>query len=130
MKYLEQWVESLVSTHSLGVSRPIRVEGVRVAHLGPKLEVARIEFLVENADAFCVVVAEPNIDPAAYAFRYIDYAVFGLLDVLLVAEDYPLRNIRVTVVSIGIDPVSSSMMAFRRAGRDAGRKVLQACRGP
>ena len=61
------------------------------------------------------------------AGTYIQSAIFGVLDVFLV-EAWPnsLRNIRVTLLDLTIDPLEASDFAFRMAGRDAARKVLAA----
>jgi hypothetical protein len=56
---------------------------------------------------------------------YLDWVVFGLLDVLMLSESAPLKNIRIILEKTEIDAVNSSCMAFRHAGRDAGRKLLQ-----
>jgi translation elongation factor EF-G len=57
---------------------------------------------------------------------YLQEAIFGVIDVLMTAESAPLRNVRLKVVDAVVHPVDSSRMAFRRAGRDAGRKALEA----
>jgi hypothetical protein len=51
--------------------------------------------------------------------------VFGLLDVLMFAEFGPLYKIRVTLDDAAYHEVDSSESAFREAGRDAGRKVIE-----
>lgn len=53
-------------------------------------------------------------------------AVLGLLDVLLTADPFPLREVALRIVEIQVHPVDSTVVALRRAGRDAGRKLLQA----
>ena len=56
--------------------------------------------------------------------RYLDWAVFGLMDVLLTREGAPLRDIRIILEEAEHHPVDSSPMVFRLAGRDAARKIL------
>lgn len=46
----------------------------------------------------------------------------------MVAESAPLKNIRVIVEKIEPHAVNSSQMAFRHAGRDAGRKIIETLR--
>ena len=75
-----------------------------------------------------MVVAVPNLDPSPEHRQFMEWAVFGFLDVVMLAEPLPLKNIKVTVTDADVDPVSSSMMALRRAGRDAGREMLEALR--
>jgi translation elongation factor EF-G len=89
------------------------------------MESARVAFVVEPADDFEVVVAVPTMSQVPEYERFIDWSIFGFLDVVMLAEPYPIRNVRVTIVEVEVDPVSSSMMAFRHAGRDAGRKFLE-----
>jgi hypothetical protein len=56
---------------------------------------------------------------------FLKAAVFGLLDVVLTAGYLPLRDFALRVVEVDSHPIDSSIMAFRKAGRDAGRKLLQ-----
>jgi len=51
--------------------------------------------------------------------------VFGLLDVLMFAEFGSLYKIRITLDDAAYHEVDSSESAFREAGRDAGRKVIE-----
>ena len=52
-------------------------------------------------------------------------AIFEVLDVVLTAEPYPLRDFSLRTVEIHSHPVDSCIVAFRPAGRDAGEKLLQ-----
>ena len=130
MNYLEQWAAGFLSSRSGSLAKAVRVDGVRRVHLGPRIEIARIDLLVEPADAFQVVVAVPTVIPTPEHERFIEWAIFGFLDVVMLAEPYPIKRVRVTVVDAEVDAVSSSMMAFRHAGRDAGRKFLETRRAP
>jgi hypothetical protein len=94
------------------------------------MEIARVELLVEPAEAFEVIVAVSTIAPTSEHERFIEWAIFGFLDVVMVAEPYPIKSVKITVVDAEFDAVSSSMMAFRHAGRDAGRKFLEMRRAP
>jgi len=51
--------------------------------------------------------------------------VFGVLDVVMFAEFGPLSKIRITLEDAGYHEVDSSETAFRKAGRDAGRRVIE-----
>lgn len=94
------------------------------------MEVARIDLLVEPADLFEVVVAVPKLAPTPEHERFIEWAIFGFLDVVMVAEPYPIKSVKLTIMDAEVDAVSSSMMAFRHAGRDAGRKFLAMRKAP
>lgn len=94
------------------------------------MEIARIQLLVEPSEAFEVIVAVPTIAPSSEHERFMEWAIFGFLDVVMVADPYPIKSVKVTVVDAEFDAVSSSMMAFRHAGRDAGRRFLEMRRAP
>jgi hypothetical protein len=125
MKFLENWGESLIQSRSLALTKSVRVEGLRKAHLGPRMDFARVEFVVEPADEFSVAVEVPNLDVTAEQQTFLEWAMFGFLDVVMMTEPYPTKSIRLTVTSAEFDPVSSNMVAFRLAGRDAGRKFVE-----
>jgi len=125
MNYLEKWAENLSTVRSQPLRRTVRVEGIHKAHLGPRMEFARVEFEAEPADRFIAVVRVPGIEADVEKQRFIEWAIFGLLDVVMLAEPSPLKNMRITVLGLDVDPVDSSMMAFRLAGREAGRRLLE-----
>jgi hypothetical protein len=123
--YLKLWAEGLLKRSSLTLKSRITVVGERDQNLGPRFEFAKVQVSVEPSSTFQVV----NTVPANEELRqlgYPDWAIFGLLDVLMVAQSAPLINIRVTLEKAEHHPVDSSQMAFRHAGRDAGRKIIQA----
>jgi hypothetical protein len=85
-----------------------------------------VGFLVEPADEFEVVTAIEDIeDDKFWEDKHPDWAVLGLLDVVLVAWPQPLRNIKITVTEAEYHPLWSSRMAFRMAGRKAGKKLVE-----
>lgn len=124
--YLERWARDAVSRQSLPLARSVHVEGVRIAHLGPRMESARVEFLLEPAQEFEVAVELPPL--GAEQAHFVESAIFGFLDVVLLAEPRPYKDMKLRVLGVDVDPVSSSLIAFRLAGRDAGRKFLDAVR--
>ncbi len=108
-----------------------RVAGEFDRIIGSRPQYAKIEFLVEPAEGFAVgddVESEVGgtEDERFWKSEHPDWAVLGLLDVLLVAWTQPLRNIKVTVTSADYHPAWSSLMAFRMAGWDAGKKLVEA----
>jgi len=82
---------------------------------------------VHPADAFDVVdsVAEKK-ELEKLGVGWPDPVIFGLHDALMNAEPNPLRNIRVTLQRAWYHEVDSSRNAFRKAGRDAGLKIIAA----
>lgn len=125
MSFIDEWSADVLTRASRVLTRPVEVEGERKAHLGPRLEVARVRLLVEPAEAFEVSIEAPGLDAILGGASFARAAVLGFLDVVLLAEPQPLRKIRVRVLEVRIDPVSSSAMAFRRAGRVAGKRLLE-----
>jgi hypothetical protein len=103
--------------------RVVRVEGLREKHLGPRCEYGRVVFEATPAEEFSVSGPATALSKEGQAF--VQAAIFGVLDVVLTAGPLPLRKFALGVVEIQDHPVDSSVMAFRRAGRDAGRKLLQ-----
>jgi hypothetical protein len=128
MNYLEKWTESLLLGRSQPLTRTVRVEGVRKAHLGPRMDFAQVEFVVESADGFEVSIEVQNLEVNLEQRSFIDSAILGFLDVVMLAEPFPLKNIKLRVVGADFDPVSSNSMAFRLAGREAARKLLDEIR--
>lgn len=124
INYLEEWKRHLFSRKSLVLREPIEVEGKRDKHLGPRMEYARVVFRIEPAAFFEVDFSSFKNSLDDIQKRMIDEAIFGLLDIALTANAQPLKNIRIVLVDAEFDPINSSLIAFRYAGIDAGKKVL------
>jgi hypothetical protein len=122
--YLKLWQQELLKLNSLTLKSKVTITGERNKHLGPRWELASIQITVEPASQFEVVDAHPD-NQNAREEGFLDWAIFGLLDVLMLAESAPLKNVRITLGKAEVDAINSSCMAFRHAGRDAGRKLLQ-----
>ena len=125
--YLKLWAEGLLREKPLSLKSRLSVTGERNQHLGPRWEFAKVQVSLEPAASFEVVEAVPPSDELRQ-YGYLDWAVLGLLDVLMVAESAPLSGVRVILEKAEYHPVDSSPMAFRQAGRDAGRKIIAALR--
>jgi hypothetical protein len=126
--YLKLWQQDMLKANSLTLKSKITIVGERNEHIGPRWEIARIQITVEPASDFEVVDVYPDNQEARQE-GFLDWAVFGLLDVIMLTWSTPLRNIRVTLEKAEVDAINSSRMAFRHAGRDAGRKLLQIVKG-
>lgn len=110
-------------------SETIRIDGVRKVPSGPDRDFARVGLVVEAAEGFDVVVtAPPPVAHGAHHARHMEWAIFGFLDVVMLDTPRPVRNIKVTIVESEADPIRSTAMTFRLAGRDAGRKFLERIR--
>lgn len=123
--YLKLWAEGLLGGSPLPIRSRITVTGERNQHLGPRWEFAKVRVSVEPAPSFEVVDAVPDNEELRQ-LGYLDWAVLGLLDVLMVAESAPLISLRVILMNAEHHRVDSSPMAFRHAGRDAGRQIIEA----
>lgn len=123
--HIEQWTENLASRQPAAVVTSGRVEGVRDKVLGPRSDFARIVVAFEPSDTLVVECSASN-SRELESDGYFESAVFGLLDALMTTAAYPVRNIRLNIVEAEIHPIHANQMAFRWAGRDAGRKIVEA----
>ena len=122
--YLAIWAEGLQRRTSSSLKTTVSVTGERSKHLGPRCEFAKIQLSVSPAASFEVEDMIPDGEELR-RLGYLDWAVFGLLDVLMLGGPYPLYKLRVLLEKAEYHPIDSSPIAFLHAGRDAGRKILQ-----
>lgn len=125
MNLLEKWMEDMLSRRSRVLEAPVRVEGIRKAHLGGYLQIGQVLFVIEPANGFEISIEIANLEAKPEYKSFIESAIFGFLDVVMLAEPYPFKDLKVRVVGAEFDPVSSSVISFRLAGRDAGKKFLE-----
>ncbi len=120
------WAQNVIKRKSIVLQKTIEAEGLRDTHLGPRWEFARIRVKAEPSDGFAVHF---NINDSKRekleGEGYLQAAVFGLCDVLLVSNQAPLSDICITFLDAEEHEVDSSPNAFRMAGRDAGRKLME-----
>lgn len=123
--FVQLWKDGLTDGPATPLQFSFRALGERNCHAGAHWEFARIQVLVEPASAFEVIDAVPEGAELA-RYRFPDWAVFGLLDVFMLHEPAaPIRNVRITLEKAEYSPVDSYPIAFRNAGRDAGRKIVR-----
>jgi hypothetical protein len=103
----------------------VRVTGKYDRHLGGHWAFGSVTVKVEPSASFEVVDDLPE-DEGFRENGYLDWAIFGLLDVLMTNGFSPTVKIKVTVEAAEYCNVDSSQFAFRLAGRDAGQKALVA----
>lgn len=126
MNYLDLWITNLLERKSVRLAREVSVAGHREKHLGPRSEFAKVAMKIEPAEAFEVIDNVPyRKDLEGLGVAWPQSAVFGLLDVVMFAEFGPLYKIRVTLNDAAYHEVASSERAFREAGRDAGRNLVE-----
>jgi hypothetical protein len=126
--YLKLWTDNILERKSFQLQSGLEVVGERKAHLGARCEIATIRLTVTPAENFQVYFSEVSNYDEVVENGYLDAAVFGILDVLLVGANYPLTEIAIIFRTFEIDPIESNVPAFRQAGRDAGRKILEGMR--
>jgi len=57
--------------------------------------------------------------------RYsLDYAIYGILDVIMLWAGGAILNVKITIKSIDYDEIESTPSAFRQAGRIAATRAL------
>lgn len=127
--YLALWGESSSDKNSRRLPTSVAVIGERI-HTG-KSEFAKVELTVLPANTFDVVdlVAEKD-DLEKLGVGWPDPVIFGLLDGLMNVKPNPIKNVRVVLERVWYHDVDSSRDAFRHAGRDAGRKIIEAIDRP
>ena len=123
--YIERWTENLASRQSASVVTSGRVQGLRDKVLGPRSDYARIIVAFEPNNVLVVECSASNCRELE-SDGYLESATFGLLDALMTTSAYPVRNIRLNIIEAEIHPIHANQMAFRWAGRDAGRKIVEA----
>jgi len=127
--YLERWFETLIKKPSPPLMFVVTATGECDKHLGPTWQFARIKVSIEPATRFEVVDLVPNSEELRSS-GYPDWAIFGLLDVLVLSDSFPTDKIRIVLTEADYNAVESSPMAFRQAGRESARKILEALRSP
>lgn len=126
MDYLDLWFANQPRPDSMRLARGITVVGHREKPLGPRSEFARVEITVEPAEELSVVDNVPcRKELEALGVAWPQYFVFGILDILMFAEFGPLYKIRINLDDAAYHDVDSSANAFREAGRDAGRNIIE-----
>ena len=127
MNYLDLWFADRPRPNSVRLKQGISVTGRRVKQFGPRSEFGIVEITVDPAEEFSVVDNVPWRNALeALGVVWPQCVVFGVLDVLMSAEFGPLYKIRITLDDAAYHDVDSSENAFREAGRDAGRKIIEA----
>jgi hypothetical protein len=123
--YLALWGEELPERDSIRLRKPVTVVGEREEHVGPLSEFAKIQLTVHAASGFEVedIVTESEA-LGRLGVGWPDPVIFGLLDVLMLAEPGPLYKVRVVLEQVWYHVVDSSQSAFRHAGQGAGRKII------
>jgi hypothetical protein len=122
------WIEGLSKLRSQSLRTSISVTGTFDKYLVHAIQFAKVRLTVESASSFEAIDAIPE-DGEFRRNGYLESAIFGLLDVLMFAEPNPIHQVRVILEGVEYDRIECSQLAFRLAGRDAGRKVVESAKG-
>jgi hypothetical protein len=123
--YIQRWFDALRERHRATVPARIEVVGQVNNHGDPNWTKVVARIVVEPADAFEVIDEVPDQNELS-GFPYADRIVTGLLSILMTAYYSPILNVRVTLKELKIDPIEAALAHFEMAGRDAGRKLIEA----
>ena len=124
-RYVEGWKDSILNTHHLSIASEVSTTGEINQPLGGRWRVAKIEVLVEPAPSFCVSCEmEEPLTRQMEREGFLEHAVYGMIDILATAQLSPVLRLRIRFVGAAIHPVESTPVAFRLAGRDAARRIL------
>lgn len=121
--WISEWQSGMLEQASSILKAPIEVEGFFQKQMCHG-QFARFRALLEPAERFSVNLERLPDTPSPFQQQYLQPAVEGFLDVFLTMYR-PLRDVRITFLSIEDDPINSSQFAFREAGRVAAREVLK-----
>ena len=122
-EHLTLWDEGPPDNSRRILTAPITVVAEWI--LTSKSEFARVELTVEPANTFEVIDRVPwKEELEKLGVGWPEPVILGLLDVLMKPE--PLRNFRVILDDAAYHDIDSTADAFRSAGREAGRKILEA----
>jgi len=121
---LQLWTDGLKELSQSKFPFHLKVEGEFNSYLVYAVQFVKVQFSIEPAEQLEVIVGD-KIPVHLQGLPLVDWAVFGLLDVLMLQGPLSIAKARIVVEGAEYDRIESSPMAFRFAGRDAGRKALQ-----
>jgi len=127
MEYIKLWAENIINETSINFNKEITIKEEYKKHYGPGLHYAMLEVKIEPAKSFDVEFAEKTKDLSKDTKIWLDSAILGILDEILVKKPFPLKDIKITLLDVKTHPVDSNKLAFRYAGRNIGKKILSQC---
>lgn len=122
MTSLEDWLATFRRREAYTISGMLTVRGTVHRHLGPTLMKAAIVVTAVPADGFGVSTQACAVTDARLT-ELVGAAELGIADELLAGGLTPISCISVEIVEFETDEVSSSVLAFYLAGRDAAKQI-------
>lgn len=130
---VNKWYDSILSDFNRSSPsqdcRIFEANGSVNIPMGPRSHVGEVRLLISPSSQGFSMTVNPNASNDSEAQVYAENAVFGFLDVFL-TQTYGVvrRPVAVEVAGLSVDPVNSSPVAFRLAGRKAGWQYLDLLR--
>jgi hypothetical protein len=125
--FRELWFRNLVTATRLPLDKSISARGQYDKHTGPGWASAAVLIAVSPGSSFSVR-NNVALTEERSSLGFPDFVIFGFLDVMLVADNVDTNSIILTIDDVCIDPITTTPMALREAGRDAARKILETIR--
>ena len=120
---IQRWAADLPA-YARTIPTPMTVTGVCDKPSDPPWK-AEASATLEPSERFEVIdQVAPSDDLKSVKFP--ESFVFGLLDALVTCPGRPILKVKITLTRAVYDPIESTVLAFRVAGKDAGRQVCAA----
>jgi hypothetical protein len=123
MTDLHDWFRDRATAPSLTFDGAIEVMATHDRHFGPRWEHAEITVVITSAPEFAVALSD-DLPSDAEQQGYARAVALGFLDVVMVHSPRPIRDVRLDIRRLVVDPVDSSAMAFRKAGQLAAEQLI------
>ena len=123
--YIQNWYDKLNSRTSIRIKHTSVVEGISDKHLGPRIEYAKVVFECTPSDEFEVDFGKFQSRTNEFELLFLEAAISGFIDIAMLNEPHPLRCVHLKIVHVDFDEMNASEIAFRHAGQDAAKKVLE-----
>jgi Elongation factor G, domain IV len=125
MDIYNKWFEDLMQRKGRKWKGIIRVQGEGKRY-GPTTWFAKVILEFSPSNEFEVGnLLEPGLAKIAYNEEWYDFIIYGVLDILLVSQLEPIKDLKLTICQIEYNETESNSMAFRLAARNAALKALE-----
>src|SRR5262245_23832289 len=126
MNYYRQWLDDIASRPSVTWKWARSARGECRRHTGPSIWFAGVQLELTPSDEFVVDdKLESKVREYAQKTGWYDQIVFGVYDVLMIQTITPFRNFKLSILAIDFNHIESNAIAFRLAGRDAAKKLIE-----
>ena len=109
--FIKLWLDGLSKRGSCLIDERLTVSGRFEAYLVHAIQRVEIELVVEPAPQFEVVEAAPQTEDLRRN-GYLEWAIFGILDVLMLGELEPVYKLRIILRNADYDPIDCFRWPF------------------